>query len=559
MHIPICLVLRLLRSILLVYTLCLILKQADAQCTAVISSFPYTESFESGTANWITGGTNNDWTWCSPAKSVITSAGAGTKCWITGGPTASFYNYGERSWVESPCFDFTALDRPYVSFLLFVETERSYDGGNLQYTTDGGTTWKNVGAYNDRTKCNDQNWYNINNIINLNGFIGNSQGWSGNIQPTSSGCSGGGGSGAWKVTSHCLKSLGHEPRVKFRFTFGSGTTCNDYDGLAFDNFSISEAPLMADDFTYSCIDSRTLSFTDVNVDCHDQWTWDFGDVNSPNNTFIGSNATHEFTSGGTFTVTMNASGACAEDTTIVKQVKLIDASTQSMPVSCIGDNDGTAEVIVVNPGSGISFNWSHDASLTTPLAHNLFAQDYTVTVTEPGTCTLTVLISVGIGPDAYPEVSLGNDTVICSGSEILLSPGAFASYQWQDYSTDSFFIVKEPGEYSVQITNSAGCKTSDTLVVIEDCINDIIIPNAFTPNGDAKNETLIVFGSETSEFNMYIFDRWGELIYSSADRNINWDGNYKGNPVEEGFYNYIVNYSIGKIEKTKKGSIFLLR
>jgi gliding motility-associated-like protein len=549
----------LFRAILICLFLCILCNGSDAQCTSVINVFPYTESFETGTANWITGGTNNDWAWCTPSKTVISSAGNGTKCWITGGPTASFYNYGERSWVESPCFDFTNVNRPEVSFLLFVETERSYDGGNLQYSTDGGVSWLNVGAYNDPDRCTDKNWYNINNIINLHGFVTNSQGWSGNVQPTSSGCNGGGGTGAWAQTSHCLKGLGHKPQVKFRFTFGSGTTCNDYDGFAFDNFSIAESPPSPTDFIYTCVDSRTLSFSELNSDCHDHWSWDFGDPQSANNTFIGKKSTHEFSSGGTFSVTLSTGGACAADTLLTRQVKLISANAQSTPVSCVGEDDGTATVTVLDPVAGVGYSWSHDPLNTTSTATGLIQQDYYVTITEPGLCTYVELITVGIGPDAYPQVSLGEDTIICSGSEIILYPGSYSTYHWQDNSGDSIFNVKEPGEYSVKISNKAGCTASDTIYIKEDCINDIIIPNAFTPNGDNMNESFMVVGSETTDFEIFIFNRWGEVVYSASDQYKSWDGSYKGKPVEEGFYNYIVNYSIGKSERMKKGSIYLLR
>src|SRR6185436_13008271 len=111
-------------------------------------------------------------------------------------------------------------------------------------------------------------------------------------------CTGGNGSGAWKLSSHCLKNLANEPSVKFRFTFGSGTTCNDYDGLAFDDFLISEAPTFPDDINYSCIDGRTINFSDANLNCHTQWLWDFGDPSSPNNSSTADSVDHVFSSGG---------------------------------------------------------------------------------------------------------------------------------------------------------------------------------------------------------------------------------------------------------------------
>src|SRR4051812_45236409 len=103
-----------------------------SQCISPISTFPYHESFEGGPAGWTTGGTANDWTLGSPTKPLINAAADGVNCWIIGGPTISFYNLGERSWVQSPCFDFTAVSNPYISLSVFWESEFRYDGGNMQ-------------------------------------------------------------------------------------------------------------------------------------------------------------------------------------------------------------------------------------------------------------------------------------------------------------------------------------------------------------------------------------------------------------------------------------------
>lgn len=532
--------------------------RVNSQCVSVVSTFPYTESFETA-ATWTTGGINNDWAWGTPSKPVINSAGQGTKCWITGGLTTSFYSYGQRSWVESPCFDFSSLNRPVVSFMIFWETERRYDGGNLQYSINGGTTWQNAGAFGDPVKCIDQNWFNNSSIINLSGLVNNPDGWSGSVQPSSGSCSGGNGSNMWKLASHCLKNLANQPQVKFRFTFGSGTTCNDYDGLAFDNFTIYEAPILPADFAFSCINGSTMMFSDIDPLCHDTWNWNFGDTQSPFNTFNGNNATHQFSGGGTFTVTLNTGGSCAGDTQITRQVKILSVTSATQPVSCVGDSDGTAEVFVQNAAGIIMYEWSHDSTLNSSRAINLREDDYVVTINEPGSCEFQVTINVGVGPDAYPEVSLGNDTIICPGSEIILLPGSYSAFHWQDNTSDSFYVATRAGNYAVTITNSAGCTTADTVLIREDCINDIIIPNSFTPNGDNMNEVFKVYGSVTTEFIIHIYNRWGEKIFSSNDRQIAWDGSYKGKQVQEGFYNYIVNYSIDGNERFRKGSIFIAR
>jgi hypothetical protein len=96
---------RPLKKIFLFVLLVFFIKYGSAQC---ISSFPNTQDFETS-ATWTSGGVNSDWAWGTPAKSVINSAGGGSKCWIIGGLNGSTYNSGQKSFIESPCYDFSSL------------------------------------------------------------------------------------------------------------------------------------------------------------------------------------------------------------------------------------------------------------------------------------------------------------------------------------------------------------------------------------------------------------------------------------------------------------------
>ena len=242
-----------------------------AQCGLTISSFPYTEDFETSTGSWSTGGTASDWAWGTPAKSSITTAGHGTKCWVTGTLSGSFYSYSERSYVTSPCFNFSSIDHPYISFDIYWESEHNYDGTNLQYSTDGGTTWINVGATSDATDCLNQNWYNTNSVTYLTGLATVKNGWTGNSHATVGSCAGGSGSRGWVIASHCMPYLAHVASVKFRFTFGAGTICNDFDGIAFDNIYIGNAPSFSANFGYSCLGANNVAFFDSSSACMDTW------------------------------------------------------------------------------------------------------------------------------------------------------------------------------------------------------------------------------------------------------------------------------------------------
>jgi gliding motility-associated-like protein len=89
---------------------------------------------------------------------------------------------------------------------------------------------------------------------------------------------------------------------------------------------------------------------------------------------------------------------------------------------------------------------------------------------------------------------------------------------------------------------------------------NLFYPKAFTPNGDNLNDIFLVFGQYLVEFELNIFNRWGELLFSTDDINRGWDGKFKGNAQPEGTYTFIANLTdlAGRTFK-RSGSVVLLR
>ena len=89
------------------------------------------------------------------------------------------------------------------------------------------------------------------------------------------------------------------------------------------------------------------------------------------------------------------------------------------------------------------------------------------------------------------------------------------------------------------------------------------MPNAFTPNSDRINDYFLVTGTCIENFNMIIFNRFGDAIFESNDISVGWDGNFKNTKAPPGVYTYVMTYSFigtyNKITKTKTGIITLLR
>ncbi|RZL96908.1 MAG: PKD domain-containing protein, partial [Pedobacter sp.] len=289
---------------------------AFGQCATTITNFPYQHGFEGDNGSWVPGGTASDWAWGIPAKPTINRAAGGSRCWMIGGLTNSFYNVSQQSWLKSPCFEFTDIDHPYIEFKVFWESERRWDWSRLQYSTDNGLNWQTVGTSNDPVNCLNQNWYN---------FTDNK--WTGNIRATNGSCLGGGGSNGWVSARHTIPTLANVGSVIFRFYFEAGSTCNNFDGFAIDDIYIGEAPANEAGFTFNCVNSRDVSFNNTSALCPTSYSWNFGDPASGagNNASTAVNPSHSFSGPGEYAVSLTASGPSNASSTVTHKVIILDA------------------------------------------------------------------------------------------------------------------------------------------------------------------------------------------------------------------------------------------
>jgi gliding motility-associated-like protein len=436
-----------------------------AQCGAVVSTFPYSENFETAPA-WTSGGTNSDWAWGTPSHPTISSAGGGTKCWIVGGLTGSFYNYAEQSWVMSPCFDFTNLTYPWISFKIFWEDEWKYDGLVLQSSTDGGTTWANVGAFGDAVDCLNANWYDYNNIINLTA-ANPKDGWAGRTGATAGSCQGGHGSLGWVNAKHCMSSLAGLPSVRFRFYFGAGTTCNSYDGIAFDDIYIDNAPPNVAGFTFACSGINTINFTNTSTPCPTGYLWNFGD----GATSILQNPSHTYSTAGTYNVTLTSSGPCNAPGTLTLPVNIINVTASVTNITCNGANDGTATATVTGGTAPFTYAWTPGNSTTSTIT-GLSSGSYTVSVSATNSCSSTATATITQPPlltasTTVTPISCFGDN---NGSATVTALGGTApySYFWVPSGNTSATIGNlSQGADTVLVADSNSCITAAIATIIQ--------------------------------------------------------------------------------------------
>ncbi len=459
------------------------INQVGAQCVGLpINTFPYNEGFEAGPAWTIKADSlHSDWAWGTPTHPTINTAGGGSKCWMVGSLTGSFYRYKQVASLESPCFDFTALNYPWVSFKIFWEDEWKYDGMSFQSSLDGGLTWSNVGASSDPVDCENTNWFNNANVTWLDSAkwgatfglpnlgIPKPQGWSGRIGATSGPCQGGNGSGGWITATHCLAGLAGKPSVRFRFIFGAGTTCNSYDGIAIDDILISNAPVEVPNFSSVCAGSNLVNFTNLSTPCTINSTWNFGDpASGASNTSNLLNPSHTFSGPGTFTVMLTSSGTCNAPASVSIPVIVLGSSITPVQINCNGNNNGSATAIPSGGAGPYTYSWT-PGGLTTSTISNLAPGNYTVQVSASGACPTSATVTISqptvlTVSGSTTAASCGTNTGTATGTP---SGGTAAyTYSWSPGGAATATITnRPPGNDTCFITDANGCKTSVPLVI----------------------------------------------------------------------------------------------
>jgi gliding motility-associated-like protein len=161
------------------------------------------------------------------------------------------------------------------------------------------------------------------------------------------------------------------------------------------------------------------------------------------------------------------------------------------------------------------------------------------------------------------HLAISPDTCLNNISSIkLTATGGYDSYTWNNFTTtkDSFFVVGFPGNYSVKVENRCGSKT-DTVHVYDQCDFPIYFPTAFTPNGDFLNDELRVpWANRNKLVRLRIYNRWGELVFSTTITGKGWNGNFKGIPQPAGIYAYYLEMQgLSGHKQDQKGTVLLIR
>ena len=260
----------------------------------------------------------------------------------------------------------------------------------------------------------------------------------------------------------------------------------------------------------------------------------------------------------------NANGCKSlSDTVNVESVPGSDVTPTIVPVDPICGTSGKAISISATPAGGTFTGPGVEGDNFNPQKAGLGTHEIVYSVGGSSTCGNSDKIEIVVYP--LPVSDAGNDIFVQTGGSGLIgtSPVDNLVYAWQpptglDAPNRSVTQVTplHNTEYVLTVTDENGCTNQDNVVV--NISNKVLIPDAFSPDGDGINETWELHGvASYPDIEVTVFDRWGSVIFYSKGYLTAFDGKYKEQLLPPGTYPYII-----KLDPTKPhitGSLILIR
>jgi gliding motility-associated-like protein len=207
----------------------------------------------------------------------------------------------------------------------------------------------------------------------------------------------------------------------------------------------------------------------------------------------------------------------------------------------------TTEFKITNTANIEDINWDFDNPGGQKVSNDIYYPsyvysdpgDYTVELTETfNGIDYTYSYPVRIHPLPFVDIGEGSDTIyILPNSSITLDAGDYDFYEWQPGgSTDRYLDVFEEGLYSVIVTDSNCCRNYDEVYIK---YSNLYFPNAFSPDSPVSlNREFKILGpiSALAEYQLLIYNKWGQKIFETHDPGEGWKGTYNGQEAPSGTY-----------------------
>lgn len=280
-------------------------------------------------------------------------------------------------------------------------------------------------------------------------------------------------------------------------------------------------------------------------------------------------------SGTYFVVASNGSSCTALDSvTVIVSNAFISVLGDTL--ICLND---TARLILNGADPGSAITWLPENAVIsgqgTPIA-TVAPQEtmgFGVNVTSPLGCAWSGLLMVSVSQiDGSSVQAFADQTLVTPGTTVQLSalPASGVSYLWSPgglvsdpTSPTPTAIITQTTTFTLTVSDGICTKSDEVTVTVHDLLcedPDIFVPNSFTPNGDGANDVLFVRGRHIAELEFMIFDRWGEKVFETRDKEIGWDGTFKGEQLDPAVFVYhLTAYCVDGQRYFTKGNVTLIR
>ncbi|MCY7353358.1 MAG: gliding motility-associated C-terminal domain-containing protein [Cytophagaceae bacterium] len=212
---------------------------------------------------------------------------------------------------------------------------------------------------------------------------------------------------------------------------------------------------------------------------------------------------------------------------------------------------------------GATYRWSTGETTTSIIPKR--TGTYSVSVAL-GSCRDTDTVRIEVLPS--PILSVKAEVPLCAVDRdtVTLDAGGLPGYRynWNPIGATTRRIrVEQTGVYTVRVTNAEGCTEERPVTVFDECEPRIVVPDIFTPNGDGLNDRLDVYVAHITDYELRIYNRWGEMLFRTSDVNEKWDGTYKGVRYPTQSYAWVVAYKSTYFPERptayKRGAVMLVR
>lgn len=253
---------------------------------------------------------------------------------------------------------------------------------------------------------------------------------------------------------------------------------------------------------------------------------------------------------GTYSLTITDYAGCSTSRNVtIDAPDAISMEVATTDVKCFGDRNGRIEVSA--NGGTEPYRYSVERVLelsTSSMFTNIASGYYDVRVTDANGCEAKK--SAIVKQPEEIKIDAVSEDPFCKNSRTGLINvsviGGVSPYQyyWDNYMSDSSLMMNIPeGQYTVGVIDANECRSQTIKVTLVDVDVDCLrIPNVFTPNGDGINDEWIIANLNMfPEAQIYVFNRWGQLMFKTTGDGEPWDGSYRGHYVPAGTYIYIID------------------